>query len=395
MSPENMEETQPEAAAQAESAASPEPKVPAGPTILDLEALLAPIPGEDPVGESLRYADTYDTVKEARRMDDPTLPQGVWESELKKADWNLVVKVCEEALAKKSKDLQLAAWLTEALLNMHGFAGLREGMTLISGLCERYWEAMHPRPEGENGEDLEMRLSPLHWMNAKLSVTLKLVPVTQPRDMDARPYAFVDWESANALEHLAVRDKTAYVEAEKEGRTTRAKFLGSVMFTTASHFARLAGDLAECIRLTEALEAFLDAACGRNSPSLVKFRETLKEIHRLAENFHHEKDNGESGREPGDAPAAYGEEEPMDDSEGAPERRVGRIRSRSEAYRMLSDAADYLMTTEPHSPVPYLVKRAVSWGNMSLSELLAEIVNDQSDLHAIHSLLGLRLREEE
>jgi len=388
----SMEETQPENSAQPEADAAPQSRIPAGPTILDMEILLAPIPGDDPVGESLRYADTYDTVKEARRMDDPTLPQGVWESELKKADWNLVVKVCEEALAKKSKDLQLAAWLTEALLNMHGFAGLKEGMVLISGLCERYWEGMYPRIEGE---DLEMRLSPLHWMNAKLAVTLKLVPVTSPRDMDARPYAFVDWESANALEHLAVRDKTAYAEAEKEGRTTRAKFLGSVMFTSASHFARLAADLAECLRLTEALEAFLDTACGRNSPSLVKFRETLKEIHRLAENFHHEKDNGESAGEPGDAPAAYGEEEPMDDSEGATGRRVGRIRSRSEAYRMLSDAADYLMTTEPHSPVPYLVKRAVSWGNMSLSELLAEIVNDQSDLHAIHSLLGLRLRDEE
>lgn len=387
-----MEEPQPEAGAQPEAEAAREPRTPTGPTILDLAALLAPIPGVDSSGESLRYADTYDTVKEARRMDDPTLPQGVWEAELKKADWNLVVKVCEEALARKSKDLQLAAWLTEALLNMHGFPGLKEGLALISGLCEGYWDGMHPRIEGE---DLEMRLSPLHWMNAKLAVNLKLAPVTAPRDADARPYAYVDWESANALEHLAVRDKNAYAEAEKEGRTTRSKFLGSVMFTTASHFARLAAELAECIRLTEALEAFLDKACGRNSPSLVKFRETLREIHRLAENFHHEKGNGESGTESGDSRAAYGEEEPMDDSEGAPERRVGRIRSRSEAYRLLSDAADYLMTTEPHSPVPYLVKRAVSWGNMSLSELLAEIVNDQSDLHAIHSLLGLRLREED
>jgi type VI secretion system ImpA family protein len=387
-----MEETQPEAGATPEPEAAPAARTPAGPTILDLEALLAPIPGDDPTGESLRYADTYDTVKEARRMDDPTLPQGVWEAELKKADWNLVVKVCEEALAKKSKDLQLAAWLTEALLNMHGFAGLKEGLALITGLCDRYWETMHPRIEGE---DLEMRLSALHWINAKLAVNLKLIPMTAPRDGDAKPYAFMDWESANTLEHLAVRDKSAYVEAEKEGKATRAKFLGSVMFTNASHFARLAADLAECIRLTEVLEAFLDKSCGRNSPSLVKFRETLKEVHRLAEKFHHEKGNGEAEGDAGDSRAAYGEEEPVDEQEGAPERRVGRIRSRSEAYRMLSDAADYLMTTEPHSPVPYLVKRAVSWGNMSLSELLAEIVNDQSDLHAIHSLLGLRLREEE
>lgn len=380
-----MEEQQPQAAAGQESGqtlAGPE----AGEVrILDLAVLLAPIPGDDPAGESLRYSNTYDIIKEARRMDDPTLPQGVWESELKKADWNLVVKACEEALTKKSKDLQLAAWLAEALLSLHGFAGLREGLDLMAGLTERYWDTLHPRPEGE---DLEMRLSPLHWMNAKFSVALKLAPVTAPKDMDVKAYAYMDWETANQLDHLAVRDKAAYVEAEREGRTTRAKFLSSVMFTSVAHFNRVERDLAECIRLTEGLEAFLDQACGRNSPSLVKFRENLKEIHRLVEKFYHEKDNGEADS----APAAG--EESVEDQEGALERRVGRIRSRSEAYRVLSEAADYLMATEPHSPVPYLVKRAVSWGNMSLSELLEEIVNDQSDLHAIHSLLGLRLREE-
>jgi len=68
----------------------------------------------------------------------------------------------------------------------------------------------------------------------------------------------------------------------------------------------------------------------------------------------------------------------------------GAIRSREEAYRRLSDAADYLLRTEPHSPTPYLVMRAVAWGRMPLNELLQELVNSEGDLKQLYTLLGMR-----
>ena len=46
--------------------------------------------------------------------------------------------------------------------------------------------------------------------------------------------------------------------------------------------------------------------------------------------------------------------------------------SREEAYRQLLLIAEYLARTEPHSPVPYLIRRGVEWGNKPLSELLGE-----------------------
>jgi type VI secretion system protein ImpA len=67
----------------------------------------------------------------------------------------------------------------------------------------------------------------------------------------------------------------------------------------------------------------------------------------------------------------------------------GPIRSRADAYRRLSEVADYLLRTEPHSPTPYLVRRAVEWGNMSLPELLTQIVRNQGELDEIDKLLGL------
>ena len=67
----------------------------------------------------------------------------------------------------------------------------------------------------------------------------------------------------------------------------------------------------------------------------------------------------------------------------------GRIRNRAQAYQMLSEAAEYLIRTEPHSPTPYLVKRAVSWGGMSLSEVLHQLMKNQGELNEIYKLLGI------
>jgi type VI secretion system protein ImpA len=55
-------------------------------TLIDVEELLQPIPGDNPAGESLRYQGTYDRIADARREDDPILSQGIYKSNLKRAD---------------------------------------------------------------------------------------------------------------------------------------------------------------------------------------------------------------------------------------------------------------------------------------------------------------------
>ena len=69
---------------------------------------------------------------------------------------------------------------------------------------------------------------------------------------------------------------------------------------------------------------------------------------------------------------------------------MGPINNREDAYRMLEAVADYLQRTEPHSPTPYLVKRAVSWGRMSLADLMQEIVREEGDIARYFSLLGIK-----
>ncbi|MCA1974584.1 MAG: hypothetical protein LDL44_17250, partial [Caenispirillum sp.] len=65
------------------------------------------------------------------------------------------------------------------------------------------------------------------------------------------------------------------------------------------------------------------------------------------------------------------------------------ITDRSQAYRLLDHAADWLLAHEPHSPAPYLVKRAVSWEKASLRAVLLELMARGGDSEAILENLGI------
>src|SRR5580698_2410408 len=142
------------------------------------EDLLNPIAGENPSGQDVRYDNQlllYDKIKEARRQDD-NLAQGAWEHERKVADYAQVRKLAQEALATRTKDLQLAAWLTEAALRTEGFAGLRQGLVLCHGLIDKFWDTLYPPLEDG---DLELRAMPLDWIGSRLDVPIKGVALSK------------------------------------------------------------------------------------------------------------------------------------------------------------------------------------------------------------------------
>ena len=137
--------------------------------------LLNPISEANPGGENLRFAPVYDKIKEARREDDDA-PQGEWQRARKTADWPLVIKLASEALATKSKDLQIAAWLTEALLRKEGIPGFREGLSLIAALLDTFWDSLYP--ELEDG-DPELRAVPLVWREGRMEAALRSAPLVK------------------------------------------------------------------------------------------------------------------------------------------------------------------------------------------------------------------------
>jgi len=347
---------------------------------LEVEELLQPIPGENPGGESLRYQGTYDRIADARREDDPALSQGIYKSNLKRADWATVETICIEALTKKSKDLQIGAWLFEAWLHIYGFAGVTNGLQLLTGLCEQFWDHLHP---AFDGADLEARIAPIEWIEQKLSLKLKQIPLTIPGETSRESYSYVDWESACHFENLAMKDPRALQEALAKINPSVATFRAAVAATDRFFYLELIEDLENAIHACDLLEQILDEKCGKEAPSLRQFKEALCAIHQLiSHDLHSRPEETES----------IDEEHEVSGEAGEPEFELwsaGPIRNRGDAYRRLSEAADYLLRTEPHSPTPYLVKRAVEWGTMSLPELLQQIVRNEGELNEIDRLLRL------
>ena len=98
------------------------------------------------------------------------------EQDRKVSDNAQVIKLTTDLLTNKTKDLQLAAWLTEAWLKQRGFGGLKDGLALCCGLVDKFWDTLYP--EMEDG-DAESRGAPLGFVGVKLDIPLKLVPVVE------------------------------------------------------------------------------------------------------------------------------------------------------------------------------------------------------------------------
>ena len=359
------------------------------PLKIDLERLLSPISIEHPSGEYLRYEGTYDRIQEARREGDPNLPQGVWERPLKKGDWEAVRDICLDSLETRSKDLQLAVWLLEAWMHLHGFSGVKEGLKLLISLCESFWDDLYPEMDGD---DVEYRISPIEWMNEKLPVSLKLIPITQPQTGDKEPYAYADWERSLRMKILTKPDTsdsdTESEHSESDDMFTMAEFRESVMLTPNSFYVALSEDLGCIVSSANAFERLMYEELGNRAPSFQQFKGAIMDIQRLINEF--TKERTHEKRLDSDANSDIQKITLRTEYEAETRSRTpSTIRNRAEAYWMLSQAADYILRTEPHSPVPYLVKRAISWGSMTLGEVLQELLKEGSDLQSIYTLLGI------
>ena len=71
----------------------------------------------------------------------------------------------------------------------------------------------------------------------------------------------------------------------------------------------------------------------------------------------------------------------------------GAVKNRQDALRRLAEIADFFQQTEPHSPVSYLVQRAVKWGNMALDNWLQDVIKDNSIIEQVRQTLGFNTND--
>jgi type VI secretion system protein ImpA len=333
--------------------------------------LLNPIAGENPSGQNLRYAPVYDKIKEARREDDDAA-QGDWKIERKLADWSFVVKNAGETLATKSKDVQLAAWLTEALLKTQGVAGLRDGLDLLKGLIESFWDTLYP--EIEDG-DVEMRAAPLDWVGGRLDRAVKDAPLTRGG------YSWFAYkESRKVPTEEEAGESTLKAEARAtavaDGKPTPEEFDKSFDSSPKAYYVQLAADVDGTLESLGALDGLCEEKFQDVAPSFGPLRQTLEEVKQAVRIFLQKKrekepDEPVAGADETEPEAAAVEEEvPLGQATGAAPARArkpgGALTAepmdRDDAIARVVSAAKFLRGENPYDPAPYLLLRGLRWG---------------------------------
>lgn len=362
---------------------------------IDLDALLAPLPGDNPAGENLLYAGLYDQIREARRSDD-NLAQGDWEYQVKSANWREVVKLATGALASKTKDLQIAAWLAEALIKIHGLAGMRDSLKLMHGFIERFWD--HVYPALEDG-DMDGRANALSFLDRQGAIALKEVPLTG--SAVSGNLSYFQWEESKRFDvpenfdSLSSSDQERISalkeQAAQEGKATGDQWRAAKNSSRRAFYEDTYTALKECVGLYKTLDSAMDEKFKKQTPGLSALRKSFEDVNSLVESILKEKRQAEPDAAPAAVSDAAGENVSVAASGQSPAPgSAGPILSRQDALKRLAEISEYFRKTEPHSPVAYLVQRAIKWGQMPLELWLEDVVKDSTVLEHLRETLGIK-----
>lgn len=344
----------------------------ASPPLLDFDPLLAPIPGDRPAGSPVPF-EVRDQLEKSRKeedpadyaADDPRRPE-----KLTKADWAGIIRQAQTVLKESSKDLLVSARLTEALVKQYGYAGLRDGLRLLRLLVEKCWDRVYP--ELDDPPDLEVRAAPFNWLDdaergARFPNSLKAVPLVE--DQDGK-FSWVDWRKSQG----------------GPGMPGMEKFEQALQRTSAEHSQLQVKDLDLAREELQQLTQALATRMGPAAPTLLNLKEALESCLLLARQIAERKG----------PPTA-----PTDATNGAVPTTVVSHSAHSAApaesvvtrdgiYRQLGQLAAQLRQLEPHSPIPFLIQRAVVMGSMTFPDLMKELVREPNVLAEMSRELGIK-----
>jgi type VI secretion system protein ImpA len=336
------------------------------------EQLLLPISTDQPAGSDLTFSTELDAITHARKFDDPSLDQGEWVTTLKEADWDFVVDRCAALLETTSKDMRLAVWLTEAAAKEYGLRGLGEGLKVLAGLVDQYWD-QGLYPEAEDG-DQEQRIGNLAWILSRIPGLLREIPIT---DGSGGGWSALDFDTARKNQQADGGKRLAEMDAARRATSTAFR-------------ETFAGDANGCLEALLALERAADARLGHDAPAFVAARDAVRNIIDAVP-------APQAAAAPAaEAPTATAAAVSFAQAAAAPPvaGTPGAIATRQQAIAQLREIADFFRRTEPHSPVSYFAEKAAKAGEQNLYTWLRTVVKDAGTLAHIEEMLGVQPGEE-
>ncbi|KPJ88683.1 MAG: hypothetical protein AMJ53_16505 [Gammaproteobacteria bacterium SG8_11] len=326
---------------------------------IDVEKLLQEISAELPCGNDMEYEPEFQELERATQYrGEQIIGDAVVDAS--EPNWRDVQRAATE-LFSKTKDLRVAVYLTRAALHSQGFAGFNEGLLLIRGLIEGYWDTVHPILDPEDNNDPTFRVNTVSALSDPETVlrSVRTAPVVSARgvgqfsirDIDLAKGILQPTSSDEAIPELGVID-ACFMQAELPELQTTFE---------AVQQAR------ENISAIEKI--FTEKVSAAQSPNLSELNKILHHIGtELGEQLNR---RGVAGAE---VEGVTGEESGVAGKPSAPI--SGAIQSREDVIRMLDRICDFYKQHEPSHPLPILLQRAKRLVRKDFMEILKDIAPD-------------------
>lgn len=362
-------------------------------TQLIIADYLLPISAEKPTGRNLREDNAIDSlyyqIKDARNdardierkvLLDPTVDQ--------LPDWKKVANIASDILQNHSKDIEVACWLIEAQLRLNQFSGLATGFKLLTQLITHYWESLYPLAVGD---DMADRVIAITALNGEDYDGALIQPIFQ-QPITSGSYSYALWQYQQAIENTKKYGNNN-VEKKQQGVLFVEDFQAAATESGANFYQQLQNDLSQAKQTFSELHTVLVEKCQNSAPP-------TSQINTALENFSdyvrfitsdmgfnlesHHINNSTATEITADTETIIEQESTVDISIS------NAIDNRHQALEQLATIANFFRQTEPQSPLPNLLDRAVRWGNMPFNELLNEIIKDDTVRKNAYELIGLQ-----
>ncbi|MGE6796814.1 type VI secretion system protein TssA [Psychrobacter okhotskensis] len=367
--------------------------------LTNIDTLIAPIDGSHHgVGEDLIFDPRIDAIVAARQEDDPLLAQGNWVTELKVADWDFVKNQCADLLSHTSKDMKLALWYVDALSHTNHLAGISHGLSVLQAFNDEYWLTMYPPLDGEE-DSMDIRAGLLSWFVKALTDDIKQLSLA---DSKAGNYNYNYYLTAR--DHDKQRQQNP--DSETSNQLTLSDYNHAIKTSNEAWQQALMSNLNKVTEQWQTLTDQLNNLMGMDAPVFAPVTDLLVALTQHLRPLipEYSDDNSNSAQDSvADIMDSMGDSDSvMSDSSGQsasaknisstsfnPSNRDHQS-NRQQALKLLGQIQDYFATNEPHSPVTFLLGRAIDWADMPLDQWLTHIIKNEDQLATLSDMIGIQ-----
>lgn len=320
------------------------------------EALLSPLEADAPCGPNLEYDALFLTL-ESLATATPERAVGNAVRQAEEPDWREVAQHAE-TVAQRTRDLRVAVHLANAWLKTGGIPAWSEGMGLVRGLLERYWDDVHPRLD--DGD-------PLERINA-------LAALSSPDGMLAHlrraPILHAERVGSFSLRDLRVLNGTLKPEGGDHPAISQEHVDLVGQQADVEELRRVHAGIATSLEHAHAIGRIFEERTPGMGPDMDALSRDLRDLHAFLQAL-------AGSRLPAMAVDAFDDDAPhaggTDASPTANGTNRGPIRGPDDVVRLLDEICAWYAIHEPSSPVPPLLRRASQLVGLSFAELLKAI----------------------